>query len=128
MPNKKEKQLDKLRVWQDRVEKGDTAFESERIKMNHRDELYHGKAALKKIAEDDDVGESAVVWNIVYELMEAQVDSQIPSPKVTPLHKEDEELAVLIEDFLRNKLDEQPAEVINDQMERAVPCQGGGNG
>lgn len=126
MPNKKEKQLDKLRVWQDRVEKGDTAFESERIKMNHRDELYHGKAALKKIAEDDDVGESAVVWNIVYELMEAQVDSQIPSPKVTPLHKEDEELAVLIEDFLRNKLDEQPAEVINDQMERAVPCQGGG--
>lgn len=126
MSKNTEQRLEKLHVWQDRVERGDAAFESERVKMNHRDELYHGKAPLKQIVEDDKVLESSVVWNIVYELMEAQVDSQIPSPKVTPLHKEDEGLAVLIEDFLRNKLDEQPAEVINDQMERAVPCQGGG--
>ena len=85
MSKNTEQQIEKLRVWQDRVERGDAAFESERVKMNHRDELYHGKAALKQIVEGDKVLESSVVWNIVYELMEAQVDSQIPSPKVTPL-------------------------------------------
>lgn len=121
-----EEQQKKLEAWQEKINNADTAFSGERIRMDEREKIYRGRKKLSKISPEDDMEESQVVWNMTYELIEAQVDAQLPNPKVTALHKEDESLAVLIEDFIRNKLDELPSEVINDQMERAVPMQGGG--
>lgn len=126
MKKQEEKQKKRLEFWQNRVNTADTAFSSERIKMDEREEIYRGRKRLDKISTKDEAKESEAVWNITYEMIEAQVDAQLPSPKVTALHKKDEHLAILIEDFCRNKLDEQPSEVINDQMERSVPMQGGG--
>ena len=63
--------------------------------------------------------------NVVFENIESQVSSSIPSPKVTPRRQEDEALASKIEHFLRNELDRLPFETMNDQAERTVPIQGG---
>ena len=65
------------------------------------------------------------IRNIVFENIESQVSSAIPSPKVTPRRKEDEALAAKIEHWLRCELDRLPFETINDQAERTVPIQGG---
>lgn len=117
---------EKLEMWQERISRADNDYNAERGRMDEREAIYRGKKKIRKISPEDEISESEVVWNMTYELIEAQVDAQLPSPKVTALRKEDESLAILIEDFCRNKLDEMPSEVINDQMERAVPMQGGG--
>lgn len=123
MANQKD---DKLRMWQERTEKADTEYEPERSKMDEREKIYRGKKEIAKIIENDCVEETTCPWNIAYELIEAQVDSEIPAPKVTALRKEDDDLARLIEELCRNKLDEQPTELANDQLERTVPKQGAG--
>ena len=63
--------------------------------------------------------------NITYELIETQVDSSIPYPKVIPIHEEDEEQAKVIEMALQNVIREIKLEKINDVSERVVPVQGG---
>ena len=65
------------------------------------------------------------VRNIAYELIESQVDSSIPMPKVTAIHEGDEDLARSIEKALVNKVKLLKLSIINDQMERVVPVQGG---
>ena len=45
---------------------------------------------------------------------------------MTPRRKQDEKLAALIENMIRNELDRLPMEEINDLLERMVPIQGGG--
>ena len=64
--------------------------------------------------------------NLTAEIIEAQVNSSIPQPKVTAMRQEDEHKAKLIEDMLRNELNRLPMEQLNDQQERTVPIQGGG--
>ena len=65
------------------------------------------------------------VWNITAENIEAMIDSTIPSPKVTPVRKEDERLARIIENMLRNEIDRLQTELINDEGERTAKKQGG---
>lgn len=65
------------------------------------------------------------VRNIAYELIESQVDSSIPMPKVTAIHEGDEAQAKAIEKALVNKVKMLKLSIINDQMERIVPVQGG---
>ncbi len=63
--------------------------------------------------------------NIVAELIEAQVDSSFPLPKVTARRQEYEGLAKTLEDYLCNETDRQPFETMNDMDERISPVQGG---
>ncbi len=63
--------------------------------------------------------------NIVAELIEAQVDSSFPLPKVTARRQEYEGLAKTLEDYLCNETDRQPFEMMNDMDERISPVQGG---
>ena len=61
----------------------------------------------------------------MYELIESQVDSSIPMPKVRAIHPEDEELAKKLEHYLENKIKTAKLPLLNDMMERNVPVQGG---
>lgn len=126
MGKKKKEQAARLEQWQEWLEKYDDAWAPERTRMDEREKIIRGRTKLNKVIESDETQKTNHVWNIAYELTEAQVDSTIPAAKVTPLRKEDEELARMLEDLIRNKLDEWPSEVINDQMERTVPQQGAG--
>lgn len=121
----------KLKMWQERLGEAELAYSREIERMERREELYRGSRRMEPILQgNNDRGgmpsEAAHVRNIVAELIEAEVDSTIPMPKVTPLHAEDEHLARVIEDMLRNELDRLPFEMLNDMAERTVPIQGGG--
>ena len=115
----------KLRIWKERLSINESAYEDEEARMAQREALYMGSHTITPIVEKDERDETPHVRNICAELIEAQVDSNIPAPKVTARRKEDELKAKLIEDMLRNELDRMPFEQINDMMERTVPIQGG---
>lgn len=122
---KKKGDRKKLRVWQERLKTNEAAYQSELDKMDWREELYRGSHELKDIVENQRKHETPHVRNICAELIEAQVDTNIPQPKVTARRKKDEDKAKLIEDMIRNELDRMPFEQLNDMMERTVPIQGG---
>lgn len=120
----------KLDLWQRRLGDSDRYWESEREKMDHREALYNGSHDLKPLVPSDrkpggGVKRTSHVRNIIFENIESQISSSIPQPKVTARNQKDEKLAAVIEHFLRNELDRQPFEMMNDMAERTVPLQGG---
>lgn len=124
---------EKLRLWQERLAKAETAYALEESKMDEREQLYRGLTdTILPVTDADAIKcdhEKKTLYhiqNIVAENVEAQVNSSIPQPKVTARRKEDEPKAVLIENMLRNELNRLPFETMNDLMERMVPIQGGG--
>ena len=123
MPRK----TDKLDLWKRRLKTNDAAYGAEEALMDGREKLYLGSDKIRPIVARDRARdkETPHVRNLCAEMIESQVDSNIPQPKVTPRRKQDEWRAKLIEDMLRNELDRLPMETINDQMERTVPIQGG---
>lgn len=116
----------KLALWQERLRRNESAYEGEIAKMDEREELYQGRSELRAITEGQRKKKTPHVRNICAELVEAQVDSNLPQPKVTAKRQQDEAKAKLIEDMLRNELDRMSFEQFNDMMERTVPIQGGG--
>lgn len=128
---KKQASGDKLRMWQERLAQSDAAYKNRlEAEMDERERLYGRERTLRPLVPGDHQKNGAPkqathVRNIVFELVESQVSSSIPAPKVTPRRKEDEGLADVIEHFLRNELDRLPFETINDLAERTVPIQGG---
>lgn len=114
-----------LALWQERYERNKAAYSAETDKMDDREAQYKGSNKIDPISRDERKTKTAHVRNLSAELVEAQVSSEIPQPKVTARRKEDEHLAKLIEDMLRNELDRLPFEMMNDQQERTVPIQGG---
>lgn len=122
---KKKTDKDKLRLWQERLARNQTAFDAEVARMDGREALYRGANEVRAMVRDERKKKTPHVRNICAELIEAQTDSSIPQPKVTALRRQDERLAKLIEDMLRGELDRMPFETLNDIMERTVPIQGG---
>lgn len=118
-------QNEKLEMWKERFARAVTAYEGERSKMDEREALYRGQKDIKSLTRNGKKGKTPHVRNICAELIEAQVDSSIPAPKVTARRKQDVDKAKLIEDMLRNECDRMPFEEMNDISSRTVPIQGG---
>jgi hypothetical protein len=120
----------KLWVWQKRLDDCRGAIAIERVLYDQRDRYYRGENLISPTTAYDHspTGEfyrTAHVRNIVAELIEAQVSSAIPRPKVTAKRREDEPLARLIEHMLEMEIDRLGVERLGDLMERMVPTQGG---
>ena len=122
----KKEQMRRLREWQDRLQDAENEIRPELDRMGKRESIYNGDHTIYK--PDGTVakkGSASHVRNLGFELVETQVESSIPSPKVTAIRAEDEPLADIIENLLRNVLDRLPFERINDEGERISPIQGG---
>ena len=122
----KRDELRKLKTWQDRLETAKEAIGPELNAMGKRESIYDGDPTIYKpdgsVAEK---GKASHVRNVAFEVVEAQVESDIPTPKVTAIRQEDEPLADVVENLLRNVLDRLPFERLNDEGERISPVQGG---
>ena len=119
-----------LYKWKERLDRNMSAYNAEMIKMDERERQYDGDRKLRPTTSNDRTKdgknrESAHVWNITAENIDAIVDSTIPMPKVVPLWQKDEALARKIENMLRNELERLPVETINDKAERTAKKQGG---
>lgn len=119
----------RLSLWQNRLlqSNSDSEWAAQLRKMDRRERLYRGENQMKPVVKGDKANDKTPhVRNIIFENIESCVSSSIPQPKVTPLRQKDEHLAEIIENFIRNELNRQPFERMNDMAERTIPIQGGG--
>lgn len=121
-PNKK------LDEWKSKYAKSRNAYEPQLERMRNQSMLYNGDAFTRR-SKNKGGGVSSIlsenVRNIVYELLETEVDSSIPMPKVTAIHEEDQAQAQIIEQMLLNEIRLLRFKEMNDVSERTVTVQGG---
>lgn len=121
-PTPEQKKLDK---WRSKLETARIAYANTLKAIKTNENMYNGTREVLDMHENVTNKEACNVRNIVYELIESQVDSSVPMPKVTAVHEGDQELAKKIERALTNKMKAQRFSIMNDSMERTVPIQGG---
>lgn len=116
----------KLDKWAVRLENAKDSYADTRKEMKKFTGYYEGERSVQPNPNlNQSVTKQATnVRNIVYELIESQVDSSIPMPKVRAIHADDEELARKIERLLENKIKTCEFAKLNDVMERTVPMVG----
>lgn len=116
----------KLKEWQSKYETAKSKYDDVLKDMDINEEYYEGTKISYGPNKNSMAPKQAInVRNIVYELIESQVDVSVPMPKVTAIHAEDEELANKIEKFLENEVRYLDFKRLNDLQERIVPIQGG---
>jgi len=120
-----ENQMTKAEKWKAKFEAAYTAYAGALADMTKREKIYLGTNKITPVFEGDEAKNTPHLRNVVAELIEAQVQSYFPFPKVSPMDAEDEDFAKEIEDLLRSEMDRMPSEDVNDMMERIVPVQGG---
>lgn len=118
---------DDVAKWERRLEDSRDQYQEQLKSMKLYEDYYEG---TRKVQTDANRGTdpkklATNVRNIVYELIESQVDSSIPMPKVRAIHPEDDELAKKMEKFLENKVKTCCLSLMNDAAERTVPILGG---
>lgn len=120
-----EKKNNRLDHWQERYRLSEAAYADEKERMQRREDIVDGSHVIMRPDGTAAKAKATHVRNVAFEVVESQVDSNIPKPKVTAVREEDEPLAKIAEDMLRNLLDRLPMERINDEAERITPTQGG---
>ena len=121
-PEKNKKLLD----WQSKYETAKTKYADALSNMTTYENYYEGDKKIANLSGTGYAAKGAInVRNIVYELIESQVDVSVPRPKVTAVHEEDAEQAKKIEQFLENETRMLGFSALNDLQERIVPIQGG---
>ena len=123
-PSPEDKKRDK---WRGKLENARIAYSSVLKEVQDNQKIYDGTREVSSNPNKNYGAKDVAinVRNIAYELIESQVDSSIPMPKVTAIHEGDEDLARSIEKALVNKVKMLKLSILNDQMERVVPVQGG---
>lgn len=123
-PTAEDKKRDK---WRSKLENARIAYANTLKEIKKNQGIYEGTREVNGNPNTNNAAKDLAinVRNIAYELIESQVDSSIPMPKVTALHEGDEDLARSIERALVNKVKLLKLSILNDQMERTVPVQGG---
>lgn len=115
-----------LKRWKSKYEDAKSKYDDVLRDMSINEDYYDGSKSVYGPDKRSTAPEQAInVRNIVYELIESQVDTSVPMPKVTAVHEEDEELANRIEKFLENEVRTLGFKPMNDLQERTVPVQGG---
>ena len=122
----KDKGQDRKRraFWQARLDDARRQYAEKRARMDRREDCYKGTKQIPA-AGGGAAKAAGNVRNIVYELVESQVDASVPQPKVTAIHPEDRPLARKIEAMLLAQIRQLNFKEMNDEQERTVPIQGG---
>ena len=118
----------KLKKWQDKYSEAKQQYQDELDNIARYEKLYAGDRHVNR--NPNKGGGTAKnlainVRNIVFDLIESEVDSAIPFPKVIPIHEEDKRTAKIIEAFLKAEIETQHLKAKNDIKERITPVTGG---
>ena len=121
--------LKRLEYWRGVVDRDARAWESQRDRMDWREELFEGtKKMLPSVKAEEPLKEQLYCYyvrNVVAENIESMVDSRVPAPKVQALRQQDEGLARSLEELLRFYVKRHHMRELNDLAERMGPIQGG---
>lgn len=116
-----------LAKWRGRLQFAKDQYAKNIDRMKTYEDYYDG---TRSVQANPNTGKTPTkdatnVRNIVLELIESQVDSSIPMPKVRAVHPEDDELAKKIEHLLEEKVVTCKLIEANDLNERVTPVVGG---
>ena len=114
----------RLKSWKSKYDNAKLKYGDKLSDMQRYDKYYDGDHAIYRASGEEARKKASAVWNISYELIESQVSSSIPMPKVTPVHESDELLARKIEQFLIQAVSRLDLKGLNDLAERTTPIQG----
>jgi len=114
-----------LNKWREKYDIARSAYSATLNAIDRRESAYLGTHSILNHRKQVTKREATNVRNISFELVEAQVDSTIPVPRVDALHAEDKETAKMLESFLRSEIQRLRMKELNDQQERTTPTQGG---
>jgi hypothetical protein len=114
----------KLQRWKKALARSQTEFSVD--VMDQREYIYLGSHGV-----DSNINTAQrpsklanTVYNIVFEFIETQVNTQIPQPSVKSVREGYEEQAHMIEDSIADKLKQMDTEEVTDVNERITPVQG----
>ena len=118
--------LDKngIKEWQDLYETAKKDYDEVLRNIEDNEQAYLGTRKIKDSNGHDAKKQSPNVRKMCYELIESQVSTEIPMPKVTSLLGY-EDRALMIESMIRNELDRQDTEEFIDEQGRITPIAGG---
>lgn len=120
----KDEQL-QLMKWKKKLESAKNNWNYEL--MNERELIYNGTHEVDSNINNPTANRKKAnnVQNIVFEFIESQVNTNIPQPTVKSKRPQFKELAQMIEDSIKNDLQEtDDINRINDENERITPVQG----
>lgn len=115
---------DQLQKWRKKLATAQTEFNTGL--MDQREYIYLGSHGVDgNINSNQRPSKDAnTVYNIVFEFIETQVNTQIPQPSVKSVREGFEEQAHMIEDSIADKLKQMDTEEVTDTNERITPVQG----
>lgn len=116
----------KLEQWKEKFSISKNAYDSELQEISDNEEAYEGIRKIRNTTNDMiSKKQGKIIRKVCFELTEAQVDSNIPLPKVISRNANKEDLAQKIENILKSEIDRMDTEEINDIQERITPISGG---
>jgi len=117
-------ELSSLKEWQDKFTRAKSYINLQAF--DDRELLYHGTHNVDKYINSRQaaIKKADNVRNIVYEMIESQIDTSIPQPAVKSKRRGYEFAARMLEESLRNDLYELSMHRIHDENERLTPIQG----
>lgn len=114
----------KLQKWKKKLETALGEHTAFRSRVDENDMLYHGTHEVSRAGtyisnRDRDLDRDVKqVVNIVFQMVESQIDHNIPQPNILPMEQNDEAKAKMIEGMLTYKVNSSAMERINDENER----------
>ena len=116
-------QNSKLAFWQDKYKEALSKYEQDLHNIDKFFEVYNGTGDIYNTKGVKAAKGTSSVRKVVFELIESQVDVNIPMPKVTSLSG-NEARAMTVEHYIRNEIDRLPFETIVDEQARTTPIAG----
>ena len=115
---------DKIDKWEKKLRAAIPYYEPIIQEIEDNYECYKGTRDIYSSKGKKSDKQKTSVRKVAFELVEAQVDSYIPQPKVTSI-KGNEDRAQIIEHYLQNELVRLPFAEINDEQSRTTCIAGG---
>lgn len=115
---------DKIDKWEKKLRAAIPYYEPIIQEIEDNYECYKGTREIYNSKGKKSDKQKTSVRKVAFELVEAQVDSYIPQPKVTSI-KGNENRAQIIEHYLQNELVRLPFAEINDEQSRTTCIAGG---
>lgn len=114
----------KMKKWKSKLESALSSYNT--TIMDEREGIYLGTRLIDANVNNSKKPNKKAnnIYNIVFEMIESQVNSTIPQPSTKSKRPGFEEQAKMIEDSISNDLKEIGIEEINDINERITPVQG----
>lgn len=114
---------DKIDKWEKKLHHALSYYQETLNEIDDNFAAYKGTRPIYGSSGKKAKKQTTSVRKVVFELIETQVDSSIPQPKVTSV-RGNTDRAQAIEHYLRNELDRLPFEKINDEQARMTSIAG----